>query len=462
VSPGSGGLLGLGAAGVFDLAGRWVAEGASWILAQVVAVVSATTAPPLSTAWFHQQLGVMAAAAAALAVPLACCAAVQAVLSQQPGLLLRAVVVHLPFAVAGAGTAVALVQLGLVVVDGLCQQLLTASGTTPARSVAPVAQALGAGVLGAAPSFAVLLGAVVVAVAGLTLWLEMAVRAAAVTVAVLFLPLILATTVWPALAHWCRRLAETLAALVLAKLVIVGALALATEAMAHGLAFSAGDGFGALVSGAALLVVAAAAPFTLLRLIPVVEAGAVAQLEAARHHLRRAAGAPRRLVATGLDLWETFHGPADPLGTEGFGASPADVGELGDPGSDGAGGGDLLDPGPGGPGPTAPGAPPRPDGSNDSGPGGLLGPGTGTSVEPAPDPTGVPPPQAVGDDGRGEVPFQPPLVVDPVLVARYERALARVEAGELRGVDLDAAVAAEIAAERAAERQVPEEGLEDG
>jgi hypothetical protein len=460
VSPGAGGLLGLGAAGVFDLAGRWVAEGASWILAQVVAVVSATTAPPLFTAWFHEQLGVVAAAAAALAVPLACCAAIQAVLSQQPGLLLRAVVVHLPFALAGTGTAVALVQLGLVVVDGLCQQLLTASGTTPARSVAPVAQALGAGVLGAAPSFAVLLGAVVVAVAGLALWLEMAVRAAAVTLAVLFLPLILATTVWPALAHWCRRLAETLAALVLAKLVIVGALALATEAMAHGLAFSAGDGFGALVSGAALLVVAAAAPFTLLRLVPVVEAGAVAQLEQARHHLRRATGAPRRLAATGLDLWETFHGPADPLGTEGFGASPADVEALGDPGSDGAGGGgppdpDLGGPGAGGPSPGGPRA-------GGPGPGGPSLAGPGASLGSAADPTIVPPVPAVGDDERGEVLFQPPLVVDPALVARYERALARVEAGELRGVDLDAAVAAEIAAERAAERQVQEEGLDDG
>jgi len=406
-SLGAGGLFGLGAGEVFDLAGQWVAEGASWILARVVAVVSATTTPPLGTAWFRGELGVMAAAAAALAVPLVCCAAIQAVLAQQPGLLVRAAIVHLPVALAGTGTAVTLVELGLVVVDGLCRQLLAGAGTSPAQSVSPIAQALGVGVLGAAPSFAVLLGAIIVAVAGLALWLELAVRSAAVTLAVLFLPLILATTIWPALAHWCRRLAETLAALVVAKLVIVGALALATVALAHGSAGSGQDGFGSLVSGAALLVVAAAAPFTLLRLIPVVEAGAVAQLEQARHHLRRAAGTPRRLAGSGLDLWESFHGAGDLIDLE-------DIGFPGLPG-----GSSPEDDPPG----TAPG-------------GGPLVPSTG--------------PAGRGGGAKGAVEDLGPVLlaqVDPGLVDRYVRALARVEAGELRGVDLDAAVAAELAAE---------------
>ena len=62
-------------------------------------------------------------------------------------------------------------------------------------------------------SFVLLLLALLVAVAAFVLWLELLIRAAAVYVAVLFLPLALATLVWPAVSHWCRRLVETLAAL---------------------------------------------------------------------------------------------------------------------------------------------------------------------------------------------------------------------------------------------------------
>jgi hypothetical protein len=108
-------------------------------------------------------------------------------------------------------------------------------------------------------------------------------------VAVLFLPLALATMVWPAVSHWCRRLADTLVALILSKLVIAAVLALAVGALAGGLGVGAtgsdGGGFAAVVSGIALLIIATLSPFTLLRLIPAVEAGAVSHLESARHRL---------------------------------------------------------------------------------------------------------------------------------------------------------------------------------
>ena len=60
------------------------------------------------------------------------------------------------------------------------------------------------------------------------------IRAAAVYVAVLFLPLALASLAWPAIAHWCRRLVDTLVALVLGKFVIVSVLSLAAGALAGG------------------------------------------------------------------------------------------------------------------------------------------------------------------------------------------------------------------------------------
>jgi hypothetical protein len=176
-----------------------------------------------------------------------------------------------------------------------------------------------------------------VSLAALVLWLELVVRAAAVSAAVLFLPLALAALVWPAVAHWCRRLADTLVALVLSKLVVAAVLSLAVGALAGGLGVSGsseGGGFSSVVTGIALLVIATLSPFTLLRLVPAVEAGAVSHLESARHRLQSAARAPVRTGGNlALDL------------ARGGGASAAldgaDSGLVGTAGSNGSNGSAL-------------------------------------------------------------------------------------------------------------------------
>ncbi len=85
-----------------------------------------------------------------------------------------------------------------------------------------------------APAFVLFLGALAVVVGAVLVWVELLVRAAAVYVAVLFLPLALASLAWPAIAHWCRRLVDTLVALILGKFVIVSVLSLAAGALAGG------------------------------------------------------------------------------------------------------------------------------------------------------------------------------------------------------------------------------------
>jgi len=150
---------------------------------------------------------------------------------------------------------------------------------------------------GPAPAFVVLLGALLVAFGAFMLWVELLVREAAVYVAVLFLPLGLASLVWPAISHWCRRLVDTLAALILSKFVIVAVLALAAGALASG----SGTGFAPVLGGGALLLLAAFTPFTLLRLVPAVEAGAVHQLEGSRQRVQQAAvPAPRSAASFAL------------------------------------------------------------------------------------------------------------------------------------------------------------------
>src|SRR6185312_15684903 len=138
-----------------------------------------------------------------------------------------------------------------------------------------------------------------IAVAAFVLWMELLIRAAAVYVAVLFLPLALATLVWPAVAHWCRRLVETLAALILSKFVIVATLSLAAGAVASGASGSPGSGgFNAVLAGGALLVLATFVPFAILRLIPAVEAGAVGHLEGLRQRGSGAVTGPLRTAAS--------------------------------------------------------------------------------------------------------------------------------------------------------------------
>ena len=127
----------------------------------------------------------------------------------------------------------------------------------------------------AAPSFAIFFGALLLLIGSFFVWLELLVRAAAVTVSVFFLPLILAGLVWPATMRWTRRLIETLVALILSKFVIVAVISLATAALAD----PGRGGFGAVMGGAALMLMAAFSPIALLKLMPLVEGAAVAHFE---------------------------------------------------------------------------------------------------------------------------------------------------------------------------------------
>jgi hypothetical protein len=301
-------VIGVGVSAVFSAAGQWVASGAVWLLGQVAQAMSATTTADLSSGWFSAHEAVMATLAAAVVLPMVCCAALQALYRQSASMLVRSFLVQLPLALLLTGVVVELVQMALSATDVMSAQVLASAGVDTTHILTPVSDFLigSAVVAPPVPAFVVFVGGLLVALAALGLWLELVVRAAAVSVATLFLPLALAAMVWPAVAHWCRRLADTLVALVLSKLVIAAVLALAVGALAGGLGVGAtggdGGGFGAVVTGIALLVIATLSPFTLLRLIPAVEAGAISHLESARHRLASAAQAPRRVRNEALDI----------------------------------------------------------------------------------------------------------------------------------------------------------------
>lgn len=285
------GLAGFGMGSVLSALSAWVASGGAWLLGQIGSTLDTTTSINLGTSWFVSNFRVMAALAAAVIVPLLALGVVQSVVRQSVSTLLRVALVNVPVALVATGVVVKLVQLGLALSDAMSSAVAGGSRADTTRALARMATALAAPATGggtAIPAFIVFLGAIVVVFGAVLLWLELLVRQSAVTVAVLFLPLALASLAWPAISHWCRRLVDTLVALVLGKFVIVTVLSLAAAEMARG------PGFTSVLSGAAMLLLAAAAPWSLLRLVPFVEAGAVAHLEGTGRGALHSAAAPMR------------------------------------------------------------------------------------------------------------------------------------------------------------------------
>ena len=268
---------------------QWVASGAEWLLSQIGNVLVSTTTIDIGATWFHTHYVEMTALAGVVVLPLLLVSTLQAVYRQNAGQLIRSFFVQLPLALLLGVVAVQIVVLCLSATDAMCAAVAGGSNSDVAALLAGVSSGLGQALADPTmATFVLLLVGLLVAAASFVLWLELLVRAAAVYVAVLFLPMALATLVWPAVSHWCRRLVETLAALILSKFVIVATLSLAAAAISSGTAGApagatdAGSGFASVLAGGALLVLATFVPFAILRLVPMVEAGAVSHLEGVR------------------------------------------------------------------------------------------------------------------------------------------------------------------------------------
>ena len=186
----AGSAAGAGIGAIFTEAARWVASGAVWLIAQVGRAMSGTTSIDLDAGWFTAHEAVMASLAAAVVLPMACCAAIQAIYRQSASTLLRTFLVHLPLSLLLTGVAVTLVRMALAVTDAMSATVLSSAGVDTTNLFTGLFKFLvpSAVTQRAVPGFVVFLGSLFVALAALTLWLELVVRAAAVSVAVLFFP----------------------------------------------------------------------------------------------------------------------------------------------------------------------------------------------------------------------------------------------------------------------------------
>jgi hypothetical protein len=261
---------------------KWVSAGAADVVVGAGAALESTTAVPVNSGFMtvFNELRLLGAPLAAMFAGLA---VIRAVVRQDPGELGKLIFVRLPVALVGSAIALELVVLGLQATDSLSQALIGSAGAATATFTKALAVALVASGGGAASGFAVFVRSVACGFVAFCLWVELVIRASAIAIAALFIPLALAGAAWPVTASWGRRLGEVLGALILSKLVMAGVFALAINEI------GTPDGLTGLIQGTALLLLATFAPWALLHLVPAVEGGTIAQLEGLGGRVTRAA-----------------------------------------------------------------------------------------------------------------------------------------------------------------------------
>ena len=276
---GVGLIVGGGANDVLGAMVSFVVDGAGWLLDQLATFIDSSTRPDLQASWFRAAYGDMALIGMLGLLPFLLLALVQALIRQDAAMMLRATFGYVPLAAIGTAGAIVVVDLLVQLTDQLSGWVARGLGNDLSSFATGVGKALAvvsAPTGGAVAGFAAMVGAAVIAFAAFVIWLELLLRQAAIYVAVLFFPLGFMAMVWPATAHWVRRLTQGLVAIILSKFVIVAVMAMAASALDADIA---DEGFGVVMSGGALLGLAALAPYVLLRLIPVFDAGMSSQLE---------------------------------------------------------------------------------------------------------------------------------------------------------------------------------------
>jgi hypothetical protein len=248
----------------------WVYAGARFALKETASVISTTTKPQLGSTWFSSFYWRMAGVSALLTLPFLFAAAIQALVRSDLAMLARSVFGYLPLGLIGVGIAAPLTTLLLAGSDELSHIVSGAAGNADGQFLVKVSVGAGALSLVSHSPFIAFFVGLLAAAAAIVLWCELLIRAAAVYVIVLMLPLFFAALVWPARRVWAVRAVELLVALILSKFAIVAVLALGGAAIGH----TAIPSVTQMLAGATLVLLAAFSPWALLRLLPLHELAA--------------------------------------------------------------------------------------------------------------------------------------------------------------------------------------------
>jgi hypothetical protein len=252
--------------------------------------------------------------------PLLFAATIGAVLRQDMRRLGKAWGVGLPVAALGGVAATKLSGYGLSATDALSKAVV---GEVAPHMEADFVHVFALGLVTVGTPIGALVSLVVLA-GGLLLWLELAVRAVAIELAIFFMPLALAGVVWPATALLAKRFVALLGSLLLVKPVVVGALCFGAATLT-----TQGRGASAMLSGTAVLLIAAFAPLLLLKMVPLVDAPSVAHLyDLSRQPVRWAERAAQGLLALSASAGGLGAPAASGAASEGLGSAAALLGQA--------------------------------------------------------------------------------------------------------------------------------------
>lgn len=201
-------------------------QGAAQIGELALAALDSTTTVDLGVAWFRANVAVIATIALPVVVALFVIQVLGSVLRHEPGGLVRGVV-GVGRALLGSAFALAVTQLALTAVDGICQYIAAAAGLTVAEAAAQFF--VFSAMTSLAPGLQVLLGFALI-VGFVLLWGVLLFRKAALVIVAVFAPIAFAGAAWDQTRVWARRWVEVVAALVFSKIVIVVAFVVGASA----------------------------------------------------------------------------------------------------------------------------------------------------------------------------------------------------------------------------------------
>ncbi|HEX4365130.1 MAG TPA: hypothetical protein VHZ75_11320 [Solirubrobacteraceae bacterium] len=277
--------------GAFDQATSWMTDAATWITSRIQKLIGETKTPELTSSWYRQRFGAMAALGLGLSALVAMIALGSAALRRDASAL-GATLIGMFRAGLGTGLVLALTVMALGVADGVTNVVAgDGSGHAAAKFWSDVAAAWGSpNYAGFGSSAIAFLFASVQVLAGLAVWIELLVREAGIYVAVLFMPAALAASIWPRLRAWQARLTTLLFVLIALKPVMIVVLSLTGSAAGSG--GNVQHDTGLLVAAVVILMLAALTPWALMALV---SSGGDARLtaEEARSRSRASDGGAR-------------------------------------------------------------------------------------------------------------------------------------------------------------------------
>lgn len=258
-------VAGAVAGGVFAEATRWMTDGANWVTKQIQSLMDDTTTPELTARWYKERWQGMVGLGAGLAALVAMMALTSAALRRDPDAL-GATFIGMFRAGLGTGLVIPLVVMALGVADWITNFVVRATGGAGADFWGDVSAAWDDGGGGFGSAAIEFFFALLNVLAGIAVWLEMLVRNAGIYVAVLFMAVALAASIWPQLRGWQLRLTQLLFVLIATKPVIVVILSLAGSAAVAGGAGPDRD-YGILLAAIMILVLAALTPWVLMMIV---------------------------------------------------------------------------------------------------------------------------------------------------------------------------------------------------